>query len=100
MVFGISDVDMALGKPIGSALIDIRVQQLLERYLQNIAPLLTKPPSEVAEQMMIGRFERFKCNFGAPGSNIPYLLLDVPDLRPGEYIHQANIVNSQIRITS
>jgi cell division ATPase FtsA len=50
--------------------------------------------------MMIGRFERFKCNFGAPGSNIPYLILDVPGLPAGFYYPQANVVNSQIRITS
>ncbi|KIX00240.1 uncharacterized protein Z518_10379 [Rhinocladiella mackenziei CBS 650.93] len=88
------------GRPIGSALIDIRIQQYLERYLKNIAHRLDHSPAEVAEQMMIGRFERFKCNFGAPGSNLPYLLLDVPGLPPEVYMPQANVVNSQIRITS
>ena len=88
------------GRPIGSALIDIRIQQLLERSLFHIAHQLSKSPAEVAEQMMVGRFERFKCNFGAPGTDIPYLLLDVPDLPPHANIPQADIVNSRIAITS
>ncbi|RVX73957.1 hypothetical protein B0A52_02847 [Exophiala mesophila] len=89
------------GKPIGSALIDIRIQQYIERYLQNIASrLLPNTPADVAEQMMIGRFERFKCSFGAPGTNIPYLLLDVPGFPPGVEEAKANIFNSQFQITS
>ena len=88
------------GRPIGSALIDIRIQQLLESSLRHVEHRLSKRPSEVAEQMMAGRFERFKCNFGAPGSNIPYLLLEVPDLAPGTNIPHADIVNSRIAITS
>ena len=86
------------GAPIGSALIDIRVQHLLIDRLRHVERLLPQP-IEIAEKMMQGRFERFKCSFGTSGFDVPDLPLDVPGLPPGTDIPMAGIQNSQIRIT-
>jgi hypothetical protein len=87
------------GKPVGSALIDIRVQQLLEERLRLIANRLPASPMEIAERMMQGRFERFKCSFGSKAANLPQLLLTIPGLPPGVDYPGIGIVNSQIGIT-
>jgi hypothetical protein len=87
------------GKPVGSALIDIRVQQLLEERLRHISHRLSASPIDTAEKMMFGRFERFKCSFGTSASNMPQLLLTVPGLPPGTDYPLAGIANSQIGIT-
>lgn len=86
------------GAAVGSALIDIRVQQFLEEHLAVIANRLPEPVQEIAEKMLLGRFERFKCIFGTTAANLPALLLEVPGLPPGTDIPQAKIQNSRIAI--
>lgn len=87
------------GAAVGSALIDIRVQQFLEERLALIASRLPEPVQEVAEKMLLGRFERFKCIFGTTSANLPALLLEVPGLPIGTDIPQAGIHNSRIAIS-
>jgi hypothetical protein len=87
------------GQPIGSALIDIRVQQLLVERLRHIAHRLPASPLEISERMMHGRFERFKCSFGTNASNMRQLLLTIPGLPPGTDYPLAGISDSQIGIT-
>ena len=88
-----------LGKPVGSALIDIRVQQLLEERLRHISHRLPASPIDTAEIMMHGRFERFKCAFGTSAYDMPQLFLRVPGLPPGTDYPLAGVANSQIGIT-
>jgi hypothetical protein len=71
------------GQRIGSALIDIRVQQLLVERLRHIAHRLPASPLEISERMMDRRFERFKCSFGTNAFNKRRLLLAIPGLSPG-----------------
>ena len=87
------------GAAVGSALIDIRVQQYLERQLVRAPQYLNSSPQDVAERMMHGRFERFKCTFGTSAANLPALYLEVPGLPPGMDIPEAGIQNSRIGIS-
>lgn len=87
------------GAAVGSALIDLRVQQHLEQRLNECANRLPAPPAEVAERMMQGRFERFKCTFGTSAGNLPALLLEVPGLPAGTEIPRAGIQNSRMSIS-
>lgn len=87
------------GAAVGSALIDIRVQQFLESRLALIQDRLAEPVQEVAEKMLLGRFERFKCIFGTSAANVPALFLEVPGIPPGMDIPQAGIQNSRIAIS-
>jgi len=87
------------GAAIGSALIDLRVQQYLEQRLNECAHRLPASPAEVAEKMMQGRFERFKCTFGTSAANLPALVLEVPGLPAGTNIPRAGIQNSRISIS-
>lgn len=88
----------APGREIGSALIDIHVQQDLAQRLQPIQHLLPGPAEQVAEKMMMGQFERFKIGFGTPGLNAPNLFLPVPGLPPGSDYRGPGIVNSRVKI--
>lgn len=83
----------------GSALIDMRAQQLLIERLSRISTYLQISPHEAAQQMIEGRFERFKCSFGAEGSDIPTLPLKVPGIPAGSYFPEVGIINSQMIIT-
>jgi hypothetical protein len=87
------------GRPIGSALIDIRVQQLLMERLRYIAHRLPASPLEISDRMMHGKFERFKCSFGTNAINKRQLLLTIPGLPPGTDYPSAGISDSQISIT-
>ena len=88
------------GAAIGSALIDMRFQQTVSDRLRRIRDQLQGEPEDVAEQMMSGRFERFKCSYGTAGaSSIPTIPLEVPGLRPGSHFPTVNIEDSTMRIT-
>ena len=87
------------GEAIGSTLIDFRVQKLLTERLETIRHHLRGEPRVIAEQMMRGRFERFKCAFGSEASNMPSLPLYVPGLPPGFDFPQARIMDSKMIIT-
>jgi hypothetical protein len=87
------------GHPIGSALIDIQVQQHLAERLSHVQHLLPMTPEQTAEKMMLGKFERFKCNFGAPGMMVPKLPLFVPGLQSGADYPLAGIRDSCIEVS-
>lgn len=87
------------GRPIGSALIDIKVQQHLAERLTHIQNYLPTPPEETAERMMQGKFERFKCGFGTPGMTTPKIFLAVPGLQSGTDFPLAGIRNSCVEIS-
>ncbi|KAH0844994.1 hypothetical protein Z517_00879 [Fonsecaea pedrosoi CBS 271.37] len=84
------------GREVGSALIDIKVQQHLASRLA-LVPEILHPP-ETAERMMLGRFERFKCSFGSPGMTAPKLFLPVVGLPAGLDYPQAGIRDSHMEI--
>jgi hypothetical protein len=86
------------GREIGSALIDIEVQKDLTERLRRIQDLLPRPAKKVAEMMMSGRFERFKCDFGNPATAAHSLFLAVPGLPPGSDYASLGIVDSRIEI--
>jgi molecular chaperone DnaK (HSP70) len=88
------------GRAIGSALIDIKVQQHLVHRLNHIQNHLSASSAETAERMMLGQFERFKCAFGTAAMNlVPKLRLQVPGLQPGSDFPAAGIINSSIEIS-
>ncbi|KIW32228.1 uncharacterized protein PV07_03788 [Cladophialophora immunda] len=84
------------GREVGSALIDIKVQQHLAKRLDQVRDILQ--PAETAEKMMLGRFERFKCSFGSPGMTAPKLYLPVTGLPTGLDYPQAGIRDSHMEI--
>lgn len=87
------------GAAVGSALIDIRVQQNLEQCLMKAAHLLNASPQAIAEEMMQGRFERFKCTFGTSAANLPALVLEIPGIPAGTDYPPADIRNSRLSIS-
>ena len=87
------------GAAVGSALIDIRVQQYIEQRLVKAAHLLYAPPHLIAEKMMQGKFERFKCTFGTSAANLPALVLEIPGMQAGTDFPPADIQNSRISIS-
>ena len=91
-------LSLVSGREIGSALIDIQVQQDLAERLRPVQHLLTGSVEDVAERMMMGQFERFKIGLGTPGMEAPSLFLPVPGLPPGSDYPGPGIVNSRIKI--
>lgn len=91
---------MSAGRPIGSALIDMKFQLLLEERLYKIRDHLQGDPEETAEKMMLGRFERIKCSFGSGvTAELPTIPLPIPGLPPA-YINEAvGISDSKMIIT-
>jgi hypothetical protein len=87
------------GQSIGSTLIDFRVAKLISERLETIRHHIQGEPRDVAEKMMRGRFETFKCSFGVEASNVPTLPLPVPGLSPGQDFPQARIADSKMIIT-
>ena len=88
------------GSPIGSALIDISFHHIITDRLRKIRDYLQGEPGDVADKMMQGRFERYKCSYGTPASSaIPTIPLDVPGLKPGRHFPTVNIEDSTMRIT-
>lgn len=88
------------GRSIGSALIDINFHHIVTDRLNKIRDYLEGEPDDIADKMMQGRFERFKCSYGTAGSSaIPTIPLEVPGLRPGKHFLNVNIEDSTMRIT-
>ena len=89
-----------VGRPIGSALIDMDFHQILSDRLEKIQDFLQGDPETIADQMMQGRFERIKCSFGtAASSGVPLIPLPVPGLAPGFCHSSTNIENSTFVLT-
>ena len=85
------------GRPIGSTCIDMDFHRLIVTRLSQIRDRLAEDVEELADQMMHGRFERFKCSYGTPLSDAnPNLLLQVPGLQPGFNLPSAMIENSMM----
>lgn len=87
------------GRPLGSINIDMAVHEMIVNRLSHIQHQLREDSAIVAESMMRGdgRFERFKCSYGTPGSKIiPTLLLPVPVLPEGSHHPEAMIENSSM----
>lgn len=87
----------ALGRPIGSTSIDMRMHQLLVQRLEKMRTYLVKPPGDLALEMIMGEFGRFKCLFGTDMS-MPALFLDIPGFPPGFDFDDAGVLNSQMII--
>lgn len=87
------------GSPIGSALIDFKVEKLLTERLESIRHHLPAEPWIIAEKMMRGRYETFKCSFGSESNYIPWLRLYVPGIPPGMDFPAAWIKDSRMTIT-
>jgi molecular chaperone DnaK (HSP70) len=88
------------GQPIGSTLIDFRVQKLIVERLESIRHQLPAEPRAIAEKMMRARFETFKCSFGSEAMNMPKLLLYMPGLPAGYDFAAAHIEDSRMIITT
>ena len=89
-----------VGRPIGSAMIDMDFHQILSKRLESVQDHLQGDPDTIADQMMQGRFERIKCSFGAASSlDIPVIPLPVPSLPPGFCHSGANIEHSNLILT-
>jgi hypothetical protein len=85
------------GRPIGSTSIDMGVHRLIVQRLSHVQHQLAEDLEVIADQMLHGRFERFKCNYGTPLSDAtPALLLPVPGLQPGVICPIAMIQNSKM----
>lgn len=88
------------GRPIGSALIDMKFQLLLEERLQKVRNDLQGDPEETAEKMMLGRFERIKCSFGSGvTAELPTIPLPIPGLPPAYNNEAVGISDSKMIIT-
>ncbi|KAL6718179.1 hypothetical protein ACLMJK_004267 [Lecanora helva] len=87
------------GIPVGSMSIDRDVEELLVSRLVRVHHLVGPDLGTIAHEMMHGRFERFKCEFGTPASlSQPALALQIPGLQPGIDVPDAMIENSRIEI--
>ena len=75
------------------------MQQYIEQRLLKAVHLLSAAPQDVAEKMMQGRFERFKCTFGTSAANLPALVLEIPGLPAGANYPPAEIQNSRLSIS-
>lgn len=74
--------------------------RIVSDRLNKIGNYLPGEPDDVAQKMMKGRFERFKCSYGTPASStIPTIPLEVPGLRPGQHFPNVNIEDSTMKIT-
>ncbi|KAL8740298.1 MAG: hypothetical protein Q9190_006981 [Brigantiaea leucoxantha] len=85
------------GRPIGSTQIDMKFHGMICERLDQIRNHLLEEPNNVAEKMMQGRFERFKCSYGtAASSSMPSLPLEVPGLPFGFSSANAQIENCML----
>jgi hypothetical protein len=88
------------GQPIGSTLINFKVEKLITERLESIRYQLPAEPKKIAEIMMRTRFETFKCCFGTEAMNVSKLPLYVTGLPPGLNFPQAHIEDSRMIITT
>ncbi|GIJ87125.1 hypothetical protein Asppvi_006029 [Aspergillus pseudoviridinutans] len=88
------------GRPIGSVFIDRGMHSLICERLSKVHDRLDMSPSHTAWRMILGRFQRLKCAFGtAAAANTPSLKLDVPGLKPGPDLPEADIYDGQMSIS-
>lgn len=88
------------GQEIGSALLDFKMQRLIEERLQLVRTRLQGEPSAIADMIMRDeKFETFKCSFGSSAMNIPTLPLSIPNLSPGYNFQPARIADSKLIVT-
>lgn len=87
------------GAVIGSSMIDFRIQQLIESRLRPLQHLIRDDVQSVAEQMLRGRFDTFKCSFGSAASNVHKLPLSVPGLDLEHNFPQSAIEDGKMVIT-
>jgi hypothetical protein len=83
----------------GSALIDMAAMQLIIKRLECMGQNYIADPHGVAQKMMSGRFERFKCAFGGEGTDVPMLPLQIPGIPPGINYPEVGVFDSSIVIT-
>ena len=89
------------GRPIGSTSIDMDFHRLIVTRLSHIRDRLAGDLEDLADQMMLGRFERFKCSYGtALAEANPNLLLQIPGLQPGVNFPGARIENSMMSFSA
>ena len=87
------------GKAIGSTFIDEYFRQLLSTRLRQIQPSLTESAERAAERTLRGKFERFKCYFGAATGDVDELPLEVQSLKSGSVdFPDVGIRNSTMRL--
>jgi hypothetical protein len=87
------------GEAIGSTIIDRKVEKMIRSRLEKVRPFLPGYPILIAEKMILGRFETFKCSFGTEGTNGLDLFLPIPGMSGGLDFPQVNIEDSKLRIT-
>ncbi|KAL2827810.1 hypothetical protein BDW59DRAFT_54789 [Aspergillus cavernicola] len=88
------------GKPVGSVFIDLGVHQLLCTKLEPISSALPGTTEDIAWQMMVGRFERFKCSFGVEGEETPALQLELPASVVDPHFPEHGVHNGRLYISS
>ena len=87
------------GSPIGSTLIDFKVEKLLTDRLESIRNHLQAEPRIIAKKMLRTRFETFRRLFGIESMNIVRLPLYVTGLCPGMDFPAARIEDSHMIVT-
>jgi hypothetical protein len=88
------------GQPIGSTQINIGFQKIIAARLEAIRQFLPLSPEITAERMTHGRFDGFKCGFGAGGTlDIPLIPIRVPGLRDGFHVQHLGIEDSKMKLT-
>src|SRR5271154_484119 len=88
------------GQPIGSTLINFKVEKLITERLESIRYQLPAESKKIAENMMRTRFETFKCCFGTEAMDVMKLPLYVTGLPLGLDFPQAHIEDSRMIITT
>lgn len=89
------------GEAIGSTLLDFQVEEMIRQRLEGVRQYLTEDPSVLAERMItdkFGRFENFKCSFGAESINVLNLFLPIPGVPTGMDFPHLSIQNSSLVI--
>ncbi|KAK5047574.1 hypothetical protein LTR84_006671 [Exophiala bonariae] len=89
------------GQPIGSTLIDFKVEILMRERLRRIHHKLPDGPDNIARNTMreSSRFETFKRNYGSESFSQLYLTLPISCLPPGFDDPDAHIENSMMVIS-
>lgn len=86
------------GMAIGSALIDWKMSLIIQQRLELVKHRLQGQPQQLAEQMIRGRFETFKCDFGSEASNHEKYPLPIPGMEPGHDFRGSRIEDSKVII--
>ncbi|KAL0257709.1 hypothetical protein SLS55_006872 [Diplodia seriata] len=86
------------GMAVGSALIDWRMSVIIQQRLELVKHQLRGRPYECAEEMIRGRFESFKCDFGSEASEMDEIPLPITGMEPGLNVPGSAIRNSSMII--